>query len=329
MKTAISMQAFASSINKQIFIDPVLSPAKILAGKPSECLLTSYWRYMRNQKYQDVKILLEERWDFDGAIQLIKQWQDTLKFLNSHLEDIKISQINNLISQVFRALEVANYCLNLDWKTAKEDILDKNSAQISGKITKEFKPYNLLLNLYTQCRIYYYDELNQMANFLVGVSSFYEQVLETIADKLGKKKNYPYKGNRYEKRDFIDGLISEKSKHYQSWLIIQECLNSLNFWCSKRNRLIHNGEGISIKLMRKLYSQKDLLLQRANEYEQEDIKNACDPDRILKVMTQILETNFNLLPNQYQKYVGTKADYYIYSAVREWAIDQLMNEGLK
>ena len=68
MKTAISMQAFASSINKQIFIDPILSPAKILAGEPSECELTSYWRYMRNQKYQDVKVLLEKRWDFDGAI---------------------------------------------------------------------------------------------------------------------------------------------------------------------------------------------------------------------------------------------------------------------
>ncbi len=329
MKTAISMQAFASSINKQIFIDPVLSPAKILAGKPSDCLLTSYWRYMRNQKYQDVKILLEERWDFDGAIQLIKQWQETLKFLNSHLEDIKISQINHLISQVFRGLEIANYCLNLDWKTANE-IVKNNSSQIPGRISNQVKDknYNLLLNVYTQCRIYYYDELNQMANFLVGVSSFYEQVLEIIAKNLGQKKYYPDKGNRYEKRDFVDS-IGKNSKHYDSWSIIQESLNSLNFWCSKRNRLIHNGEGISIKLMEDLYSQKELLLQRANEYEREDIKNACAPKSILNVMTRILETDFQLLPNQYQKYVGRKADYYIYSAVREWAIAQLMNEGLK
>lgn len=326
MKTAISMQAFASSINKQIFIDPVLSPAKILAGKPSDCLLTSYWRYMRNQKYQDVKILLEERWDFDGAIQLIKQWQETLKFLNYHLEDMKISQINFLISQVFNALEIANYCFNLDWKTAKKNI-DDNSAQISGKITNQFQPYNLLLNLYTQCRIYC--ELNQMANLLVGVSSFYEKVLETIANKLGQKRHYPEIGNRFEKRDFLDERINQDSRQYESWLIIKKCLNSLNFWCSKRNRFIHHGEGISQESMQELYSQRNLLVQRGNEYERQDARNACSPGSILDVMTEILETDFNLLPNQYQKYVGRKADYYIYSAVREWAIAQLMNEGLK
>ena len=54
MKTAISIQAFASSINKQIFIASILSPAKILAGEPSKCELTSYSRYMQNQKYQNV-----------------------------------------------------------------------------------------------------------------------------------------------------------------------------------------------------------------------------------------------------------------------------------
>ncbi|NET45368.1 hypothetical protein [Okeania sp. SIO2B3] len=326
MKTAISMQAFASSINKQIFIDPVLSPAKILAGKPSDCLLTSYWRYMRNQKYQDVKILLEERWDFDGAIQLIEQWQDTLKFLSSHLDDIKISQINHLISQVIRTLKIANYCFNLDWKTA-QSIVNKNSAKISGKISNQFQPYSLLLNLYTLCHIYY--ELNQMANFLVGVSSFYEKVLEIIAKNLGKKQDYPERGNRYEKLYFLDERISKNSRQYESWLIIKKCLNSLNFWCSKRNRFIHHGEGISQELMHELYSQTELFAQRGNQYEREDARNACSPDSILDVMTEILETDFNLLPNQYQRYVGTKSDYYIYSAVRKWAIDQLMDEGLK
>ena len=318
MKTAISMQAFASSINKQIFIDPVLSPAKILAGEPSECQLTSYWRYMRNQKYQDVKILLEERWDFDGAIQLIKQWQNTLKFLNSHLEDIKISQINHLIFQVFQALEIANYCLNLDWKTAKENILDKYSDQVSREITNKIQPYDLLLNLYTQCRIYY--ELNQMSNFLVGVSSFYEIVLEKIAksNRIDKKKEYPQKGGRYDKRDFIDKIISKSDKS-ESWSDIIKYLKELDFWCSQRNQLIHHGKGISKELMKELYER------RSNAD-----KDVCPPNSILDVMTQILKTDFNLLRNQqYQKYVGRKADYYIYSAVREWAIARLMDEGLK
>ena len=329
MKTAISMQAFASSINKQIFIDPVLSPAKILHGEPSECLLTSYWRYMRNQKYQDVKILLEKRWDFDGAIQLIKQWQDTLKFLNSHLEDIKISQINHLISRVFQALEVANYCFNLDWKTAKK-LIHKNSAQIPGTITNQVKDddrYSLLLNLYTQCRIY--DELNQMANFLVAVSSFYEKVLEIIADNFGKKEQCEKERNRPNKLKFVNSIISEGSSKYKSWLIVKRNLKSLNYWCTKRNKFIHHGEGISKELMRDLSAQKEFLAQIGNEYEQKDAKNACHPDSILDVMTEILESDFNLLPVEYKKYVGRDARYYIYSAVREWAIAQLINEGLK
>ena len=326
MKTAISMQAFASSINKQIFIDPILSPAKILAGEPSDCLLTSYWRYMRNQKYQDVKILLEKRWDFDGAIQLIKQWQDTLIFLSSHLDDLKISQINYVISQVLKALEVANYCFNLDWKTARS-IVNNNSPQISGKITNQFKRYDLLLNLYTQCRIYY--ELNQMANFLVGVSSFYEKVLEKIADNLDKKQDYLERNNRYEKLDFVESIIRKNSNQHESWLTIKKYLNSLNFWCSKRNRFIHHGEGISKSLMQELYSQKELLAQRGHEYEREDARNACHPDSILDVMTKILESDFNLVQYQYKKYIGTNANYYIYSAVKKLVIEQLMDEGLK
>lgn len=327
MKTAISMQAFASSINKQIFIDPVLSPAKILAGKPSECELTSYWRYMRNQKYQDVKILLEERWDFDGAIQLIKQWQDTLKFLSSHLDDLKITQINFLISQVFKALKVANYCFNLDWKTAQR-IVNNNSAKNYGEITNQIKDnnYNLLLNIYTQCRIY--DELNQMSNFLVGMNSFYEIVLEKLADNLGKKNKYPEKDARHKKLKFVKNEINKNPSQYESWPIVEQHLNSLNYWCDKRNRFIHHGEGISKELMREQYSQRKSLHYKES-YEKVDAENACHSDSILGVMTQILKTDFNLLPNQYKKYVGTEADYYIYSAVRKWAIDRLMDEGLK
>ncbi|MCL2939178.1 MAG: hypothetical protein MGU50_22930 [Trichodesmium sp. MAG_R02] len=325
MKTAISMQAFASSINKQIFIDPILSPAKILAGEPSECELTSYWRYMRNQKYQDVKVLLEKRWDFDGAIQLIKQWQDTLKFLDFHLDDIQISKINYLIYQVIEALKVANSYFNLDEITAKN-----HSANISEKITNQFQPYCLLLNLYTQCRIYY--ELNQMANFLVGISSFYEKVLETIADKLGQKQNFPSLENRYKKRDFIDDCINKKksiqSNKYESWLMILKGMNSLNYWCSLRNKFIHHGEGISQELMRKKYEERNSLGHK-QYYDRKDLENACAPHKILDVMEQILDSDFNLLPNnKYQKYVGGD-HYYIYSAVRNWAIAQLMNEGLQ
>jgi len=63
--------------------------------------------------------------------------------------------------------------------------------------------------------------------------------------------------------------------------------------------------------------------------KKKDGENACAPRKILGVMEQILDSDFNLLPNnKHQKYVGGD-DYYIYSAVRSWAIAQLMNEGLQ
>ncbi|MCL2934418.1 MAG: hypothetical protein MGG11_19885 [Trichodesmium sp. MAG_R03] len=46
-------------------------------------------------------------------------------------------------------------------------------------------------------------------------------------------------------------------------------------------------------------------------------------------MEQILDSDFNLWENnKYQKYVDGD-DYYIYSAIRNWAIAQLMDEGLQ
>jgi len=63
MQTALRLQAVASTISKQLFIDPQLSVKNILHGQPSPCQLTAYWKYMRNQNYKTVETLLE-RWDF-------------------------------------------------------------------------------------------------------------------------------------------------------------------------------------------------------------------------------------------------------------------------
>ncbi|MEG3861094.1 hypothetical protein [Microcoleus sp. herbarium12] len=84
MQLALTMQAIASSVTNQLFINPQLSPKNILRGQASECDFTSYWRYMRSQKYQDAKIILESRWDFRGAISILDGWLTTLKFLKPY-----------------------------------------------------------------------------------------------------------------------------------------------------------------------------------------------------------------------------------------------------
>ncbi|MFM6404708.1 MAG: hypothetical protein ACKPGT_08615, partial [Microcystis sp.] len=71
-KTALKIQAIASDFKNLLFIDPILDLNQLLEGKNSECQLTSYWLYQRNQKYQTVKLLLQKRWDFDGARVILK-----------------------------------------------------------------------------------------------------------------------------------------------------------------------------------------------------------------------------------------------------------------
>ena len=86
MQNALKFEALGSVFPKQLLIDPKLSIKKVLLGEPSDCQLDSYWQYWRNQKYQTAKRLLE-RWDFDGAINILKSWRDILKFLKSKRDE--------------------------------------------------------------------------------------------------------------------------------------------------------------------------------------------------------------------------------------------------
>lgn len=71
MKTALQLQGISvSAFKRLLFINPLLSIPSVFAGQPSSCELESYWRYMRTHKYQTIRLLLE-RWDFDGAIQIL------------------------------------------------------------------------------------------------------------------------------------------------------------------------------------------------------------------------------------------------------------------
>ncbi|MGB3401196.1 MAG: hypothetical protein WBA77_00735 [Microcoleaceae cyanobacterium] len=312
MKTALTMQSIASAVTQKLFIDPKLSIKKLLAGEPSQCQYTSYWRYMRSQKYRDIQILLE-RWDFEGASQLLTQWKKSLSFLQKYIDDSDLTRNHHLIQQVISALTVGNYCFNLDWKTIKNT--PKLTHNISQRIVKEATQNDQLLNIYTQCRIY--EELNQMTSFLTYISSFYEGVLEKIADQIGKRQEFRGLSSRRKKLDFINQQVERYKKvDSNDWLAVKQSLKSLDYWCSQRNKLIHGAEGISQAMMKKLYDSP------------ERDKNACSPNKIIEVMTQILESNLSLIKPEYRKFVGKNAQYYIYSGIKEWSMNQLMNEGL-
>lgn len=321
MQLALTMQAIASSVTNQLFIDPQLSIKNILNGKASECHFTSYWRYMRSQKYQDVKIILESRWDFRGAISILDNWLATLKFLKPYIDDPELSASNELLSRIVKTLEVGDYCLNLDIQTAKHFLGDNPqlASKLSKILVKQVSNYDSLLNLYSQCCIYY--NLDQIANFLSRMSSFYEGVLEETAKNLDIFRDFPNRTNRFEKRSFIGGKVRSRNEisEMEAWEEILLLLKSFDYWCDRRNELIHHGTGMSKKRMKSLY----LNVQVNNP-------DTCPPDRIIEQMAKILTNNLGLVKPEYlHKFVGDTTPHYIYSEVKDWAIAKLLHEGLK
>ncbi|MEG4022486.1 hypothetical protein [Microcoleus sp. S13C4] len=321
MQLALTMQAIASSVTNQLFINPQLSVKNILNGKASECDFASYWRYMRSQKYQDVKIILESRWDFRGAISILDKWLATLKFLKPYINDPKLSASNELLSRIVKTLEVGDYCLNLDIQTAKIFLKDNPqlASKLSKKLVKQVSNYDSLLNLYSQCCIYY--NLDQIANFLSRMSSFYEGVLEETAKKLEIYRDFPNRTNRFEKRSFIGGKVQYRNKisEIEAWEEILLLLKSFDYWCDRRNELIHHGKGMSKERMKSLYPQAKA-----------ENSDSCPPDRIIEHMAKILTSNLGIVKPEYlHQFVRTSTHHYIYSEVKDWAIAQLLHEGLQ
>ncbi len=385
MITALQLQGISvSAVKRLLFVNPKLVIKSVFAGLPSNCELESYWRYMRTQKYQTVRLLLE-RWDFDGAIQILQNWQEYLKYLiNQGIIDKNELQKSNTVSKfVITALDFARACLNLDFKTAKThaqtgittaqlhfELDQENFQQPFQKLDKFAEQYKdsqyRLLNLYTQNRIYW--ELDQLAIFLSHISSLYEEVLRElilkwvgISDYLSKEKfdidfqklkrtnreiwnvfadlerrsnpNFSYWENsrsyryrltsRYSKRNFAAALAQVRNNvnELQAWNSLCDALKQLDYWSNKRNELIHGAKGFSKQLMRELY---------ASYIPKSDESKACPPDEILNVMAAIIRNNLvEMKTSDRNNFLGEDAQYYIYSMVREWAIQQLVDDGLQ
>ena len=363
MQTALRVQAMSSEIGKQLFIEPHLSIKNVLAGKYSDCHFISYWQYRRTQTYQTVKLLLDKRWDFNGTVEILKAWKRVLKFLKPYISDQNLVADHHRIAKVIQNLDIAIHCFNLDSKTVNQSI-QSSQLQLSSQLVKQVSSYNRLLNLYTQCRIYW--KLNQVANFLTGMSSFYEETLYQVNQRLNPEayfvgdlqkwhldtevmrremgeelwewfkelddghcaKLHPNNlrrqprfqlMNRYLKRNFIQVLVKFRNLPEEDlfWQEMLTLLKRLDYWAIQRNHLIHSSEGVSKQRMWELWhsrSPKDA--------------DACQPNHIQSVMSQILENGFGIVEDEWrQQFVGDQAKYYIYSEVKDWTIEQLLGKG--
>ncbi|CCI30847.1 hypothetical protein [Microcystis sp. T1-4] len=355
-KTALKIQAIASDFKNILFIDPILDLNQLLEGKNSECQLTSYWLYQRNQKYQTVKLLLQKRWDFDGARVIVKDWQETLIYLAKQVSAIAsdTQKEQEKLTEILTRLDFAVSCFNLD----------KNAVRDNDKME-----HNFWLNLYTQCRIYW--ELDEIANFLIRLSSFYEVTLnELIMGLRGQKylrnnnqnqdwafarnkasqefynkfqeleqdferRDFYKLGNRYSKRNFVQTLIEidhperkalATRDRLELWQQILASLVKLDYWFDNRNTLIHRGRGVSVQTMiDQLQEDKRNWTDDKDKYKPNPHK-ACHPNNILGEVLNIAVHTYQLLGQKSSPYVGwdKNTPYYLYSELRDEICQQLI-----
>ncbi|MBD2621865.1 hypothetical protein H6G48_09355 [Microcystis flos-aquae FACHB-1344] len=347
-KTALKIQAIASDFKNILFIDPILDLNQLLEGKNSECQLTSYWLYQRNQKYQTVKLLLQKRWDFDGARVIVKDWQETLIYLAQQVSAIAsdTQKEQEKLTEILTRLDFAVSCFNLD----------KNAVRDNDKME-----HNFWLNLYTQCRIYW--ELDEIANFLIRLSSFYEVTLnELIMGLRGQKylrnnnqnqdwafarnkasqefynkfqeleqdferRDFYKLGNRYSKRNFVQTLIEiDHPDRLELWQQILASLVKLDYWFDNRNALIHSGRGVSVQTMiDQLQEDKRNWTDDKDKYKANPHK-ACHPNNILGEVLNIAVHTYQLLGQKSSPYVGCDENtpYYLYSQLRDEICQQLI-----
>ena len=362
MQTALRMQAISYPIPRLMFIDPQFSIGQTFAGKFSTCKLNPYWRYMRIQKYQTVQQLLQ-RWDFEGAKQILNQWLETLAYFST-FDILDVAESKKSIAAVVEALEVAICYFNLDNTGARKIIVGNPQLESFKQFTTN---YDKLLNLYTQCRIYW--ELNQVANFLSRMSSFCEETLHDLIEKLEGKKyfdktkdrndwcldkgkvesnlwkyfakregqdnerftnwnfqqkpKYPLPG-RFNKWNFLDALIQFRDRTKEKQPW-QSITNSLD----KLDYWVERRNELIHSASGVSKQSMADFLAKDREYDEE--LAACDRDAILKEITNISRQTSKILNQPENSYVGLKSEvkYYIYSDVKEWAIARLKKDGLQ
>lgn len=353
MLTALQVQAVASGAPYQLFIDPQLIVKDALNGKPSHCEITSYWQYMSVQKYQIVKRLLLERWDFDGAIQILKDWHSSLKFLvDKQIIDTVLASTSKNVLLARQALNLGQSYLNLDHRNAQA--IARGNPELS--LSSAIRNYDSALNLYTQCRMFW--QLDQVANFLSRLSSYYEGILDVLIEHLSSKDylnrhpNGNLKGiatdklddscwdlfkqefkrfdrgfqkrtfsresnfplsNRLLKRSFVHALVQSRRR-----------TNETAPWDTTRKALI-SLDYWAEKRNALIHDAEGLSKNRMQELwlQKEDL-TACEPDKILGTLTEIHVNKIKTLNQPPSSYVGTYKDYYIYSEICELVVNKLL-----
>jgi hypothetical protein len=352
MQTALRLQSITADIPKLLFLDPILSKRKVLLGEPSACVRTSYWQYQRTQKYRVVMQLLE-RFDFAGACQVLKGWQSILSFQIEQgvVSKSQLRSSRRLVDEAIKGLEVADSLINLDIEAARASKKEMNldmSLDLDAQINQAIENYSVLLNLYSQCRIY--KQNLQVSHFLSRMSSLCEEILDEAIKKLGGNRylepaavgfrveireirkplpqdqlslldslDYVRNGQyakilyRTSKLSFLDILLAirKKDSESESLSLLKREINSLEFWIYKRNEMIHDSQGFSSNRISELNKEAKRI-------------GACLYEEILKVLANILSSPLLQLPNIDKQNFTKGDDLYLYTSLKKWVMEKLL-----
>ena len=126
-----------------------------------------------------------KNWDFNGARTILEDWQQYVNQINSLISENNTDKIDTdindrKIKNIITLIDVTIGYFNLD--SSGTSRYKKNNRSKSDEIQlfldKINQNYDKLLNLYTQCRIFW--EIDQVANFLGRMSTFCEEVLHYL-----------------------------------------------------------------------------------------------------------------------------------------------------
>lgn len=328
MQTALKIQAIASNTKAQIFLSPQPKALKILAGETSECVPTAYWRYQQGQTYRSVHLLLQ-RWDFDGASVLLKEWQAMLSTLieNGVTDEQHILKSQReKVEKVMLWLELAVAHLNLDLD--KVTTLADDDTQLMS-LTKQFsKPENL----YAQCKIYY--GLRRISHLLSHLGSFFDVSQGDLVERLGSQFSADVKrGSRYKKRKFIKGLVERQGMSKNADISsIMENWRKLDFWYDIRNQLIHGANGINKERLKEVHHNRlefleslDFQSESQKQKKKEEYQDACTDEEILPKMQGILTSLSHIgKTSDSSNQPWNDPEYYgLYGQIQRWAIATL------
>ncbi len=161
-------------------------------------------------------------------------------------------------------------------------------------------------------------------------------------DIFDKKGNWNNKNNndnclnlrgRSSKQNFVAALVEceNNASWSEAWEEFVSATRSLDYWCAKRNQLIHSAKGVSKQRLQEEFD-RDLELIRQGQMKNHEIRrtrpHACQPHEIRKQMTAIASSTLQLMAadDSLKEYLNPNRkddNFYLYSAIAQWVTEQL------